>query len=98
MSVIVVVLVVLVVVAGSVLDALTPTDALRRGPVIVEIPAHDGTIEVARRLEEGGVVRNRWLFLGLAAVRGGVRSLKAGEYEFPQGSSPLVVVRYVASG
>lgn len=90
----------LVLAAGALAayDALTPTEPLRQAAVIVEIPAHEGTLDVARRLEEAGAVRSRWTFLGLAAVRGWIRSLKAGEYEFPQGATPLTIVRYVGSG
>lgn len=77
---------------------LTPADAVRRGPVIVELPAHGGTLDVGRRLEEAGVVRNRHAFLALAAARGTWRSLRAGEYEIPQGATSLTVLRLVEGG
>jgi UPF0755 protein len=91
---------ILVLAAGAlaVYDSVTPTEPLRQEAVVVDIPAHEGTLDVARRLEEAGVVRSRWTFLAVAAGRGRIRSLKAGEYEFPQGATPLTVVRYVGSG
>ena len=98
LAAIAVVLVLAAAVAAAFWDAITPTPALVRGPLVVEIPAHEGTTDVARRLEEAGAVRSQWLFVGLAAARGRLRSLKAGEYEFPQGTDPLTVVRYVANG
>lgn len=77
---------------------LTPTELLDRGALVVDLPAHEGTVEIARRLEEVGAVRNRWAFVGLAAARGSIRSLKAGEYEFPQGAHALAALRLIERG
>src|SRR5882724_5123361 len=39
--------------------ALTSAPALRDGPLIVEIPAHQGLLGIADRLGQAGVVRSR---------------------------------------
>src|SRR5262245_54746409 len=63
---------------------LTPGPALRSGPRVVEIPAHRGVRDVARQLEDAGIIRSPLGFILLTIARGSVRSLKAGEYQFPQ--------------
>ena len=77
---------------------LTPADAVRSGPRIVEIPAHSGFFEIARQLDEGGVIRSPLAFMLLAMVKGSVRSLKAGEYQVPQGANTVTVLSLIASG
>jgi UPF0755 protein len=77
---------------------LTPTPALQAGPLIVEIPAHQGVREIATRLQEGGVVRSQLAFLALTTVRGSVRQLKAGEYEVPRDATTTDVLDLLTSG
>ena len=77
---------------------LRPTATLRQGPVVVEIPAHVGVTGVAQRLRDARVVRSAWGFMGAAIVRGEVRRLKAGEYEFPRDASTFAVAEMIASG
>jgi UPF0755 protein len=77
---------------------LTPAPAVQAGPLIVEIPAHEGALGIAARLEEAGVVRSQYAFLGLTAARGSIRHLKAGEYEVPRDASTLDVIDLLASG
>jgi UPF0755 protein len=89
---------VLVALGGVAVSVVRPTSALRQGPVVVEIPVHVGVTGVAERLRESGVVRSAWAFVGAAAVRGAVRRLKAGEYEFPRDASTFTVVDMIASG
>jgi UPF0755 protein len=79
-------------------EAVSSTAAVRRGVVVVDIPAHYGTLDVARRLERAQVVHNRWGLLALTVARGSLRTLKAGEYEIPQGATPLAVLRLVEAG
>jgi UPF0755 protein len=78
--------------------ALTPAPAVQAGPLIVEIPAHEGALGIAARLREAGVVRSRIAFLGLTAAQGRIRSLKAGEYEIPRDASTVDIVDLLASG
>jgi UPF0755 protein len=79
-------------------EAFTPTEAVRTASVVVDVPAHEGPLEIARRFENAGVVRSEWTFLALSAVRGTIRKLKAGEYEVPRGATPLAALRLVERG
>jgi UPF0755 protein len=78
--------------------ALTPAPALQAGPLIVEIPAHQGLLDIADRLGQAGVVRSRAAFLGLVALKGSMRRLKAGEYEIPRDATTLDVLELIESG
>ena len=77
---------------------LTPTATTAGGTTIVDIPSQDGALGIARRLEEVGVVRSAPEFLALGVVRGSVRSLKAGEYEFPRGTTTLAALVQIENG
>jgi UPF0755 protein len=78
--------------------AVTPAPALEAGPLIVEIPAHQGLMGIADRVAETGVVRSRAAFLGVVALKGSMRRLRAGEYEVPRDASTLDVVELLESG
>lgn len=78
--------------------ALGPADALRGGPRTVEIPPHQGLLPVTRLLAGEGVIRSRAAFIALAILRGSARSLKAGEYEIPQGASLLATLQLFEQG
>src|SRR5581483_1012991 len=93
------VLVLAVVAAGvETWRVLTPPPALREGPRVVDIPAHEGVVSIAQRLEDGGAVRSAFGAVAVTLARGSVRSLKAGEYEVPRGASTLDVIRLLESG
>ncbi len=92
------VLLVLGAAAAGTWALLTPTDRLERGVLIIDLPAHEGIVDIAGRLEESGAVRNLWAFVALAAARGSIRSLKAGEYELPQGTDALGALRLIERG
>src|SRR5262245_9045539 len=79
-------------------EALTPTEALQAGPVLVEIPAHDGILVIAGRLYQAGAIRSRVGFVMLAVFRGSARYLKAGEYEVDRGASTLAVLAQLEAG
>ena len=55
-------------------------------------------VEIAARLEEAGVVRDRWSFILLALARGSARRLKAGEYEIERGARAVDVLALIESG
>jgi len=78
--------------------ALTPAPAVQAGPLVVEIPAHEGARGIAARLRDAGVVRSQVAFLGLTVAKGSLRHLKAGEYEIPQDASTLDIVDLIVSG
>ncbi|MBM4439429.1 MAG: endolytic transglycosylase MltG [Candidatus Rokubacteria bacterium] len=77
---------------------LSPAPAVRAQALIVEIPLQAGVTAIAKRLQEAGAVRSDTAFLALGTLRGTARRLKAGEYEVPQGSSTLDVLRLLESG
>jgi UPF0755 protein len=78
--------------------ALSPTPAVQAGPLVVEIPAHEGVLGIATRLAEAEVVPSRVAFLAATAGRGRIRHLKAGEYEIPRGATTLEVIDLLVSG
>ena len=77
---------------------VTPSQALRQGPLIVFIPPHESILGIAGRVAEADVVRSRMAFLGTAVARGAFRSLKAGEYEVPRDATTWDVVSLLQSG
>ncbi|PYN25496.1 MAG: endolytic transglycosylase MltG [Candidatus Rokuibacteriota bacterium] len=79
-------------------QVLTPADALETGPLLVEIPAHEGVLAIAERLYGASVIRSRVGFVLLAVVRGSARQLKAGEYELARGASTFDVLTLMESG
>ncbi len=76
----------------------TSAPGLRTGPRVVEIPSHRGLFEVARLLDEAGVIRSPVGFSLLAVLRGSARSLKAGEYQIPRGASTFSVLWLLEGG
>ena len=78
--------------------AVRPPEPLGRASQTIEIPASLGVLGIAGQLAEQGVIRSQAAFVGLTLLRGTVRSLKAGEYEVPQGASLLTVARLLETG
>jgi UPF0755 protein len=66
-------------------------------PVLLDIERGAGTREIARRLEDAGVIRSRWTFLSLHYLHPG-DTLKAGEYSFDRPASPLEVLGKLVRG
>jgi UPF0755 protein len=71
---------------------------LRYASRVVEVPAHKGVVEVAELLDEAGVIRSRVGFILLTLARGSFRSLKAGEYQIPQGANTVRVLEQLEGG
>ncbi len=84
--------------AVGIVLAVRPAKSLEQGPRTVEIPATLGVLGIARLLAEQGVIRSETVFIGLAFFRGTARSLKAGEYEVPQGAPLLAVLQLLETG
>ena len=76
----------------------TTAPGVAKGPRVVEIPPHQGLLDIARRLDEAGVIRSPFGFALLALVQGSARSLKAGEYEVAQGSNTFAVLSLLQGG
>jgi len=77
---------------------LTPTAAIRQGPLVVTIPPHEGLLGIANRLAQAQVIRSRTAFIVATFVRGTPRSLKAGEYEVPRDATTRDVLELIESG
>jgi UPF0755 protein len=65
---------------------------------VVDIPAQQGVLAIARRLRDAEVIPSAEAFVALGVVRGTARSLRAGEYEFPQGTTAVSALRMLESG
>jgi UPF0755 protein len=85
-------------VVGLAHEVLTPANALDSGPILVDIPAHDGVLDIAGRLYRAGAIRSRVGFMILASLRGSSRQLKAGEYELARRASTLDVLKQIEAG
>jgi len=77
---------------------VTPAAALAEGSRVVDIAAHAGVLAIARRLADAGIVRSSAAFVALGVLRGSARALRAGEYEFPRGTTTLGALRLLESG
>jgi UPF0755 protein len=78
--------------------ALTPTPAVVAGSRVVDIPAQQGVLAIARRLRDAEVIPSAEAFVALGVVRGTARSLRAGEYEFPPGTTTVSALRMLENG
>jgi len=76
----------------------TAAPGIQAGPRVVEIPAHRGLFEVARLLDDAGVIRSPLGFTLLTVLRGSARGLKAGEYQIPQGANTLRILFQLEGG
>src|SRR4029450_8988317 len=85
-------------VVGLAHEVLTPATALDSGPILVDIPAHDGVLDIARRLYKAGAIRSRVGFVLLAGLRGSSRQLQAGEYGLARRPSTLDVLSQIEAG
>ena len=65
---------------------------------VVEIPRGFGLFEIARKLENEGVVRKAEIFSLLVVLGGDQAGLEYGEYRFPSGATPGSVRRKLIGG
>ncbi|MBI4638337.1 MAG: endolytic transglycosylase MltG [Candidatus Rokubacteria bacterium] len=79
-------------------QVLTPTRSLAEDARLVEIPAHEGLVDIARRLHSADLIRSPEGFLALALARGAARALRAGEYDVPRGTATPGVLELLESG
>ncbi len=69
---------------------------LRTGETFVDLPAGTSAHDMARALQNAGVVRSRYAFLLLRLLKGG--RLKAGEYRFVNAASTAAIYARIQSG
>ena len=68
------------------------------GDTVVDIPKGSGLKGISAELEREGVIRNSGLFMLYVVVNGWQGRLKAGEYEFEDGSTTSEVAAKLADG
>ena len=78
--------------------AVTPLDSAKDKSIVVDIPTGSSLIRVINILHDAGLVRNRFLFHVLVTVKGGARSVRAGEYEFAANLSPSTLADKLLHG
>src|ERR1700752_3494846 len=78
--------------------ALRPTAAMATEFRMVEIPPQEGVLAIAGRLRDAQVISSVEAFVALGVARGTIRSLRAGEYDFPPGTTTLGALRMLESG
>src|SRR5919106_1211835 len=64
----------------------------------VDIPPGSGPQEIGRRLVDGGIVRDPFVFRAALWWTGQARSLQAGEYRFAEPLSATQVIDLIARG
>lgn len=67
-------------------------------PKLIEIERGLGTRGVAAKLEQMGVIHNRYAFMFAALLGGDVARLQAGEYEFLPRASSFTILNQMAEG
>jgi UPF0755 protein len=78
----------------------------RPGPLsvsrVIAVPKGEGRIEIATRLEDEGVISNRWTFIASYLLKNAfgekTGDLKAGEYEFKKNASMADVLAILTQG
>jgi peptidoglycan lytic transglycosylase G len=103
-GVLTVLLVIMLAVAG--VGALLYHQYERPGPLsvsrVVAIPKGEGRIEIATRLENEGIIANRWTFIASYLLHNAIATkktdLKAGEYEFKRNASMAEVLEILTRG
>jgi len=78
--------------------AVKPIHSAKEKTVVVDIPTGTSLIKVIKILHGADLVQNRFLFHVLVTVKGGARSVRAGEYEFAATISPSALVDKLLHG
>jgi UPF0755 protein len=88
-----------VVLIGSLfLYARLPIDSAKTTTVLVDVPTGSSLMKVINILGDAGLVKQKLLFHGLVAIKGGARSIRAGEYELTTSLSPSELVDKLIHG
>jgi UPF0755 protein len=77
---------------------LTPGPAVLSSSKVVELPKESGFFDIVAALDQAQVIRSPVGFALLALAKGSMRSLKAGEYQVPQGANSVAVLRLLEGG
>lgn len=70
----------------------------RSGEVLIDIPRGYSFVNIVDLLHRESIIRNKMFFYLLALSRGATHHMKAGEYEFSAGMSPLMILNKLIKG
>ncbi len=89
-------------IAGGIAVLWAKSEFEKPGPLVEEttlvLPRGAGMRDIARRLQDGGVVRDSRLFEAGSRALGLARRFQAGEYRFPPGGSMHAVALQIVAG
>ncbi|MCB0364303.1 MAG: endolytic transglycosylase MltG [Bdellovibrionaceae bacterium] len=66
--------------------------------VVFEIPRGTSFRAVSKRLEDGGLINNQWMFLVVAKVTGYTTKMRTGEYQLDKNMPPMEILEAISSG
>lgn len=89
---------VVVLSASLFIYARLPIDSAKTTTVLVDVPTGSSLMKVINILGDAGLVKQKLLFHVLVAIKGGARSIRAGEYEFTTSLSPSELVDKLIHG
>ncbi len=75
-----------------------PADPSRTELTLIEIPESSRFKELAQRLEEQGIVKNRWPLIVIAKIQGKDVLVKAGEYQLAPSMTPSQILSIITEG
>jgi UPF0755 protein len=78
--------------------AISPGPASAEKEIVVVIPARSSVPEIEKILAENKVIRDDPRFSMLALMTGAANRLRAGEYSFRGGKTPLAIINFLKNG
>ena len=77
--------------------SFSPID-IKNKTVVIDIPTGSSFLEVTELLKKEGLIKNRFFFYSLAAVKRASRHIRAGEYEINTLISPVTMLNKLMHG
>lgn len=77
--------------------AFSPID-VRNKTVVIDIPTGSSFMEATALLQKEGLIKNRFFFYSLAAIKRASREIRAGEYEINTLISPVTMINKLIHG
>ncbi len=77
---------------------LRPANPKSPAPIAFSITSGQGTPAIAKRLEDGGIIRSRWAFSIYLTLHGLRRKVQAGYYELSPADSAITNAKIIARG
>lgn len=77
--------------------AFSPID-VRNKTVVIDIPTGSSFMEATELLQKEGLIKNRFFFYSLAAIKRASRNIRAGEYEINTLTNPITMINKLMHG